>query len=154
MQVQPYLFFDGRCEEAIDFYRQALGAQVDMLMRYRDSPDPPHGGCAAGPRGQGHARAFRIGDSVLMASDGTAAGTPEFKGFSLSLDFDGEAQARRRVRCAGAGRQRGHADGQDVLRVDLRHGHRSLRRAMDGRRDGANDGASPAVPTARTALRV
>jgi len=95
MQVQPYLFFDGRCEEAIDFYRQALGAQVDMLMRYRDSPDPTHGGCAPGNEDKVMHAAFRIGDSVLMASDGTGAGAPEFKGFSLSLDFNGEAEARR-----------------------------------------------------------
>ena len=41
MQVQPYLFFDGRCEAAVEFYRSALGAEVTMLMRFKDSPDPP-----------------------------------------------------------------------------------------------------------------
>ena len=39
MQVQPYLFFDGRSEEAIDFYKKAIGAKVEMLMRWKDSPD-------------------------------------------------------------------------------------------------------------------
>jgi len=95
MHIQPYLFFDGRCEEAVEFYRQALGAQVDMLMRFKDNPEPP-------PEGQGPANgdkvmhaALRIGDSVLMASDGMAAGNaPEFKGFSLSINLSDEAQAR------------------------------------------------------------
>ena len=56
MQVQPYLFFDGRCEEAVEFYRSALGAEVVMLMRYKDSPDPPPPGMVPpGRREQGHA---------------------------------------------------------------------------------------------------
>lgn len=94
MQVQPYLFFDGRCEEAIDFYRQALGAQVDMLMRFRDSPEPPIGAAPGSGDKVMHA-ALRIGDSVVMASDGMAGGQPEFKGFSLSLNLGDEAEARR-----------------------------------------------------------
>ncbi len=95
MQVQPYLFFDGRCEEAIEFYRQALGAQVEMLMRFRDSPEPPPPGCAPNSGDKIMHAALRIGDGVVMASDGMANGTPEFKGFSLSLDYPDEAQARR-----------------------------------------------------------
>jgi PhnB protein len=96
MQIQPYLFFDGRCEEAIEFYRQALGAQVDMLMRFKDSPEPPAGDCAPASGDKVMHAALRIGDSVLMASDGMAAGnSPEFKGFSLSINLADEAQARR-----------------------------------------------------------
>jgi PhnB protein len=96
MQIQPYLFFDGRCEEALDFYRDALGAQVEMLMRFTDSPEPPGGACAPGNEDKVMHAAFRIGDSVVMASDGMAAGgQPEFKGFSLSLNLADEGAARR-----------------------------------------------------------
>ena len=74
MLVQPYLFFDGRCEEAVEFYRRALGAEVTMLMRFKDSPDTSM--CPPGP-GSGdkvmHA-SFRIGETTLMASDGCSAG--------------------------------------------------------------------------------
>ena len=95
MQVQPYLFFEGRCEEAIEFYRQALGAQVEMLMRFKDSPEPPSPDCAPASGEKVMHVALRIGDSVVMASDGMAGGNPEFKGFSLSLDYADDAQARR-----------------------------------------------------------
>ena len=82
MQVQSYLFFDGRCEEAIEFYKKTLGAEVGMLMRLKDSPDNP----SARPATRtSHARVLKIGDTAVMASDG-AQGKPEFKGFSLSLN--------------------------------------------------------------------
>jgi PhnB protein len=94
--VQPYLFFEGRCEEALEFYRRALGAQVLMLMRYKESPEPPQPGCP--PPGSGdkvmHA-SFRIGRMTLMASDGRCAGKPAFQGFSLSLTVASEAEATR-----------------------------------------------------------
>jgi PhnB protein len=71
MPVQPYLFFDGRCEEALEFYRSALGAKVAMLLRFKDSPEPPAPGMV--PPGSGdkvmHA-SLRIGDTTVMASDG------------------------------------------------------------------------------------
>ena len=95
MQVQPYLFFQGRCEEAIDFYRQALGAQVERLMRFGESPDHSQAGGAPGQENQVMHAALRIGDSMLLVSDGMSGGQPEFKGFSLSLDYPDEAQARR-----------------------------------------------------------
>jgi PhnB protein len=96
MQVQPYLFFDGRCEEAVEFYKGALGAEVEMLMRFKDSPDPPPPGMV--PPGSGdkvmHA-CFRIGDTAVMASDGRCQGRPSFQGFSLSLAAADEAEADR-----------------------------------------------------------
>lgn len=95
MHIQPYLFFNGRCEEAIEFYRQALDAQVDMLMRFKDSPQAPSGDCAPQSGDKVMHASLRIGDSVVMASDGMGDGAPEFKGFSLSLGFDEDAQARR-----------------------------------------------------------
>src|SRR5271169_3017145 len=91
--IQPYLFFEGRCEEAIEFYRRALGAEVDMLMRFKDSPDPAQGGCAApGSENKVMHASFRIGNTVLMASDGRCTGKPVFQGFSLSLPATTEAE--------------------------------------------------------------
>jgi PhnB protein len=91
--VQPYLFFDGCCEEAIEFYRGALGAEVTMLMRFKDNPEP--GNCAPGAENKVmHAR-IRIGDTTLMASDGRCEGKPTFQGFSLSLSVPNEVEAER-----------------------------------------------------------
>jgi PhnB protein len=99
MQVQPYLFMDGRCEEALDFYKKTLGAQVDMLMRFKEappSPDNPGAGCGApGSEDKILHSSFRIGDTTIMASDGMNNGKPEFKGFSLSLNAKDEAEAER-----------------------------------------------------------
>lgn len=96
MQVQPYLFFDGRCEEAVEFYRSALGAEVTMLMRYKDSPDPPPPGMVApGSEGKVMHTSFRIGETTVMASDGRCEGRPSFQGFSLSLTVPNETEADR-----------------------------------------------------------
>lgn len=93
MSVQPYLFFDGRCEEAVEFYRKALGAKVEMLMRFKESPDPPQENCGGGDPNKIMHSAFKVGDSLIMASDGMAAGKPEFKGFSLSISVKTVAEA-------------------------------------------------------------
>jgi PhnB protein len=96
MQIQPYLFFDGRCEEAVEFYRKALGAKVEMLMRYKDSPDPPPPGMVPpGSENKVMHSSLRIGNAVLMASDGHCQGKPSFQGFSLSRDASSEAEADR-----------------------------------------------------------
>ncbi len=85
MQAQPYLFFDGRCEEAVEFYRNKLGAQVDTLMRYNDSPEPPPPGMVPpGSENKVMHTSFRVGDTTVMASD-DCTGHPRFQGFSLSL---------------------------------------------------------------------
>jgi len=93
MQVQPYLFFEGRCQEALEFYQSALGAQVTMLMHYKDSPDP-----GMVPPGKGdlvmHAN-VRIGDTAVLASDGCAQEAPNFKGFALSLTVSDKGEAER-----------------------------------------------------------
>ena len=95
-QVQPYLFFDGKCEEALEFYKSALGAKVDMLMRFKESPDPvPPGMCAPGSENKVMHAAFHVGDTLVMASDGMAGGKPEFKGFSLSVNAKDAADADR-----------------------------------------------------------
>jgi PhnB protein len=96
MQVQVYLFFAGRCEEAIDFYKKTLGAEVMMLMRFKDSPEPPQPGMIP-PDSENkvmHA-SLRMGDTVVMASDGRCEGAPSFEGFSLSVTVADEAEADR-----------------------------------------------------------
>jgi PhnB protein len=96
MQVQPYLFFDGRCEEAIEFYKKALGAKVEMLMRFKESPEPPQPGCMApGSDDKVMHASFSIGDTSIMASDGQCQGKPSFQGFSLSLTAADDAEAER-----------------------------------------------------------
>ena len=96
MQIQPYLFFDGRCEEAIEFYKKTLGAKVEMLMRFSESPDPcPEGMVPPGSENKVMHAALCIGDATLMASDGNCMGKPSFQGFSLSLDAANEAEADR-----------------------------------------------------------
>ena len=96
MQTQPYLFFDGRCEEAIEFYRGALGAEVTMLLRFKEGPEPQQPGMV--PAGAGekimHA-SLRIGDATVLASDGRCLGQPSFQGFAVSLTVPTEAEAER-----------------------------------------------------------
>ena len=109
MQVQPYLFFDGSCEKALEFYRKTLGAEVKMLMRFKDSPEP-----AMCPQGTGDAgdvsnkvmhASFRIGDTTLLASDGRCQGKPSFQGFGLSLTVANEAEADRKFAALADGGQ-------------------------------------------------
>jgi len=96
MPIQPYLFFDGRCEEALDFYKRALGAEVTMLMRFKDSPEPPRADCVQpGNLDKVMHASIRIGDSEIMASDGNCQGKPSFQGFGLSLPAKDEAQANK-----------------------------------------------------------
>jgi PhnB protein len=92
--VQPYLFFGGRCEEAIEFYRSAVGAEVVMLSRFKESPEPQPGLPDCFEEKVIHA-SFRIGQTILMASDGRCEGLAEFEGFSLSLTVPDEAEAER-----------------------------------------------------------
>ncbi len=98
MPVQPYLFFEGRCEEALDYYRKALGAEVKMLLRYADGPQSSSGGSSMLPPGSEkkvmHSE-FRISDTTLMAADGFCSGKPNFQGFSISLAPSSDAEAKR-----------------------------------------------------------
>lgn len=99
MQLQPYLSFEGRCEEAIEFYRKTLGAEVTMLLRYKDNPEPPDPSkCGPGPMPDPekimHTN-LRIGKSTLLLSDGRCSGSPHFQGVSLSLTVSDDAAAHR-----------------------------------------------------------
>ncbi len=91
--VQPYLCFEGRCEEAVEFYRKALGAEVIILARFKDSPDPTM--CAPGSGEKVMHANLRIGETTLLASDGRCQGRTNFAGFSLSLTVPDEAEAIR-----------------------------------------------------------
>ena len=103
MAIQPYLFFEGRCEEALEFYRKALGAEVLMLMRYKDSPEQQPKGARTPPGDKVMHSCLRIGDAEVMASDGFAQGKPSFQGFSLSLNARDDGEARRWFDALAAG---------------------------------------------------
>ena len=91
MQIQPYLFFDGRCDEAIEFYRRTLGAELTMLMRFKDGPEPRSHGSEDKVM---HAN-LRIGETTVLVSDGRCLGRPSFQGFALSLTVPDESEAER-----------------------------------------------------------
>lgn len=104
MKVEPYLFFEGRCEEAIEFYRKALGAQVEMLMRFKDSPEPPQPGMVPpGSENKIMHASVRIGDARLLMSDGHCQGNARFAGFSLTVTAANEAEADRLFAALGDG---------------------------------------------------
>ena len=103
MQVQPYLFFDGRCEEAIEHYRRVLGAEVVMLSRFKENPEPQYNPPGSDEKVM-HA-AFRVGDTTVMASDGMCQGAPKFQGVSLSLTVKDAAAAERLFAALGEGGQ-------------------------------------------------
>jgi len=106
MQLQPYLFFEGRCDEALEFYRKALGAEVKMLLRYKDGPQPAKGADGSGPPPDKVMHAsFRVGDTDLMASDGLCSGRPGFQGFALSVAAKDDADAKRKFGALSEGGQ-------------------------------------------------
>ncbi len=100
MQVQPYLSFEGRCEEALEFYKKAVGAQVDVMMRFKEAP-ADGGMCGDGcagpmpPADKIMHSSFKVGGSVIMATDGMTSGKMDFKGISLALTTKDDAEARR-----------------------------------------------------------
>jgi PhnB protein len=99
MQIQPYLFFEGRADEAIDFYRRTLGAEVTMLMRFKDSPEPVSHGSAD----KVMYASLRIGEATVLVSDGRCLGRSDFQGFALSLTVATESEAERLFTALGDG---------------------------------------------------
>jgi PhnB protein len=89
--VQAYLFFNGRCEEALEFYRSALGAQVEMFSRFKDAPEP--GMAQPGMENKVMHASFRVGETLVMASDGRGGGQLRFEGFSLAITVPDEEKA-------------------------------------------------------------
>jgi PhnB protein len=102
MNVEPYLNFDGHCEEALNFYRDAIGAQIHCMMRFSESPEP----CEGMPPGYEtkvmHAL-FAVGDSKLMASDCNCKGQASFQGISLTINCKDDAEAEQLFAALGAG---------------------------------------------------
>lgn len=104
MIVEPYLFFEGRCEEAMAFYTKAVGAKVEALMRYGESPEPPPPGMVPpGSQNKVMHALFRIGDSAIMGSDGNCSGKTTFGGFSLTLTVANEAEAKEKFAALSEG---------------------------------------------------
>jgi PhnB protein len=93
MKIEPYLMFNGRADEAIEFYKKALGAEVVMVTRFKDSPEPAM--VPPGSENKVMHASLRVGPMELMLSDGECTGTANFAGINLSLSVDGEAQADR-----------------------------------------------------------
>ena len=106
MRIEPYLFFNGRCEEAVEFYKKALGAEVLMLMRFNESPEPhPPGMIPPGSENKIMHVSLRVGDTTVMASDGRCTGRSDFQGFSLSITAADEADADRKFAALADGGQ-------------------------------------------------
>jgi PhnB protein len=103
MQVQPYLNFNGRCEEALEFYRRALGAEVTALMRFKESPDPAM--VSPGSENKVMHSSFRVGDATVLASDGQCQGQTSFQGISLTLTVPDVAAAEQRFAALSDGGQ-------------------------------------------------
>ncbi|HSU56413.1 MAG TPA: VOC family protein [Candidatus Dormibacteraeota bacterium] len=101
--IEPYLFFEGRCEEAVEFYKKAVDAEVVMMMRFKDAPDP--NACAGVPGEKIMHSTLRIGGSNVMASDGRCEHPTKFQGFSLSLGVSTEAEANKYFDALGQGGQ-------------------------------------------------
>ncbi|MBM3548965.1 MAG: VOC family protein [Alphaproteobacteria bacterium] len=104
MKVESYLFFNGRTEEALDFYKEALNAKVEAVIRMKDSPEPPQGGIPPGTENKIMHCLFRVGETQIMASD-MGQGQTEFKGFSLALATKTEAEAKTLFAGLGDGGQ-------------------------------------------------
>jgi PhnB protein len=104
MQIQPYLFFEGRCDEAIEFYQNALGAEVTQLLRFKDCPEPQAGPGPANADKVMHA-SLRIGDATVLMSDGRCQGQPSFQGFALALSPPDGPAAERLFAALSAGGQ-------------------------------------------------
>ena len=103
MNVEPYLFFEGRTEEALEFYQQKLGAKVEAVMRYKENPEPKYNPPNSANKVM-HAL-FRIGDTKVMASDGNCTGKPSFQGFALTLNAADAAEAKQRFNALAEGGQ-------------------------------------------------
>jgi PhnB protein len=103
MNLQPYLFFDGKCEEALDFYKRAVGAEPKMLMRFKDTPDQSM--VSPGSHDKIMHAQIRIGDTTVLMSDGRCLGKPDFQGFALTISAKSEAEADKLFGALGEGGQ-------------------------------------------------
>lgn len=103
MQANPYLFFDGRCEEALDFYRRTLGAEVKELMRFKEMPGGGNGMVTAENANKIMHAVLRLGDASVFVSDGRCLGNPSFQGFALAVTMPSDAESDRTFAALGEG---------------------------------------------------
>jgi PhnB protein len=123
MNVQPYLFFDGKCDEALAFYKSAVGAEPKMLMRFKEAPDQSMVSPGSADKVM-HAQ-VQIGDATVLMSDGRCTGNTNFKGFALTIAVKNESEADKTFNAD-------HADGEDLLLAALWPADRQVRRRLDG----------------------
>jgi len=101
VKVEPYLMFEGRTEEALQFYQQKLGAKVEAIIRFKENPEPKYNPPNSDEKVM-HSL-FRIGDAQIMASDGNCTGKPGFQGFALTLNAADAAEAKQRFNALAEG---------------------------------------------------
>jgi PhnB protein len=101
MKVEPYLMFEGRTEEALQFYQQKLGATIEAIIRYKENPEPKYNPPNSDEKVM-HSL-FRIGDAQIMASDGGCSGKTGFQGFALTLNAADAAEAKQRFNALADG---------------------------------------------------
>ena len=105
MNVQPYLYFGGKSEEAIEFYKDAIGAQVEMLMRFKDMPADQKSMMPPGSDNKVMHACIKVGESPIFVSDGDCGGTPKFAGVTLTINASGDAEAEKLFSALGKGGQ-------------------------------------------------
>ena len=105
MDVQPYLSFEGRAQEALDFYKSAVGATVDVIMHFKDAPPEVQAQMSPDSREKIMHAAFRLGDTQLFASDGRCTGKASFSGVSLTINAASNEEAEKLFGALGKGGQ-------------------------------------------------
>ncbi len=130
MKVQPYVFFDGKCEEALEFYKRSVGAKVNAMMRFGEAPDQSQ--IKPESKNKVMHSAFQIGETEILASDGYCLGAPAFQGFALTIHAANNARSQARLHRHRGGRQDPDAAGEDVLCRQFRHRCGQVRRQLDG----------------------
>jgi PhnB protein len=105
MDVQPYLSFQGRAQEALDFYKAAVGAKVDMVMHFKDAPKEMQAQMPPTSMDKVMHAAFHVGDTQLFATDGECMGSPSFTGISLTINASSNEEAEKVFAALGKGGQ-------------------------------------------------
>jgi len=130
MNVQPHLFFDGKCDEALAFYKSAVGAEPKMLMRFKEAPDQSM--VSPGSADKVMQAQVQIGDATVLMSDGRCTGNTNFKGFALTIAVKNESEADKTFNALAAGGQVTMPMAEDLLLAALWHADRQVRRRLDG----------------------
>lgn len=105
MNVQPYLSFEGRCQEALDFYKSAIGATIDVVMQFKDAPSDVQMQISPESKNKVMHSAFRVGDTQIMATDGQCTGKSQFSGITLTIHASSNAEADKLFAALGNGGQ-------------------------------------------------